>query len=807
VGKAFSTVRSGISLLNEKAVRTIVLFLFSYFLFPVSGFAQITQTIRGRITDAANQRGLPGANVVLTDTSVFRGAATDLDGNFRIDNVPIGKVTLKVSFLGFEERVMENLILTPSKQLILDIALTERINRVNEVVISAGRDKGQAMNEMGLISARTFSVEETRRFAGSWQDPARAAAAFAGVNGGSDERNDIIIRGNSPTSVLWRLEGINIPNPNHLSFSGSTGGPVSILNNNMLDDSDFFTGAFPAEYGNANAGAFDLSLRKGNNEKREYYLQIGLNGLEAGIEGPFSKKHQASYLASYRYSTMAIISAMGINIGISAVPFYQDLTFVIDVPVNQKVGRFTLWGIGGLSSIHITDNPGFNNAGDEERDQKLGSDMGAVGLTHFKYLRERSSIRTTVAVSGLRQWQENFSIFRTDSTVTELLEDRNMNTTTTASVHSRVNTKLSARSSLRSGIICDHRFVSFLDSTWIPSLETHRVRLNVQANVGLAQGYLQLHHRFTEKWTGTIGAYGQVSTLNLAYSIEPRLGLTWKPHPRHGLSFGAGMHSQMLPLLTYFYESYDPTTGNYLRTNDDLGFSRSIHTILGYDWTIIPKLRLKLEGYYQHVYAMPVQQRPSHFSLANAGESIGDIQVADSLAHNGIGRNMGIELTVEKFFSRGYYFLFSGSLYNSTYRASDGLWRNTAFNGNHGISALGGYELKLSKKNTLAFDSRITWRGGMRYVPIDLDASIAEGRQVRDTDRAYEERYRDYFRADIKVTFTFNGKRASHSLAIDFQNIFNTKNVFSRTYNVASESIETKYQLGFLPLVNYRVEF
>jgi hypothetical protein len=168
---------------------------------------------------------------------------------------------------------------------------------------------------------------------------------------------------------------------------------------------------------------------------------------------------------------------------------------------------------------------------------------------------------------------------------------------------------------------------------------------------------------------------------------------------------------------------------------------------------------------------------------------------------------MGVELTVEKFFSRGYYFLFSGSLYNSTYRASDGLWRNTAFNGNHGISALGGYELKLSKKNTLAFDSRITWRGGMRYVPIDLDASIAAGQRVLNTDLAYEDKLPDYFRADFKISFAFNGKRASHSLALDFQNIFNTKNVFSRTYNAATESIETKYQLGFLPLVNYRVEF
>jgi hypothetical protein len=784
----------------------IYLSLISSFLFPLSTEAQISQTIRGKVTDAANKRALIGANVVVLDTVNFRGASTDIDGNFRIDDVPIGKVSIKVSYLGYEDRFLEGVMLTPSKQLIINVELEESIRKMEEVVVTAGRDKGEAMNEMALVSARTFSVEETRRFAGSWQDPARAAAAFAGVNGGSDERNDIIIRGNSPTGVLWRLEGINIPNPNHLSFSGTTGGPVSILNNNMLADSDFFTGAFPADYGNANAGAFDIRLRKGNNEKREHYLQLGLNGLEAGIEGPFSKKHQASYLASYRYSTMAIIGAMGIDFGISAIPQYQDLTLVIDVPVNERVGRFTLWGIGGLSSIHITENPGFNSTDVEERDQKLGSDMGVAGLTHFKYLKEKSSITTTLAMSGIRQWQDNYRILP-DSAATQLLEDRNRNITTSVSLHTRVNTKLSARTTLRSGFIYDHRFLSFLDSTYIPQLESHLVRLNVKDDLGLAQGYIQVRHRFDEQWTGTLGAYGQVTTLNLAYSIEPRLGLTWRPHRRHGLSIGAGMHSQMLPLLTYFYATPHAQTGELLRTNAGLGFSRAIHTVLGHDWSILPKLRMKTEVYFQHLYDIPVEQRPSHFSMANAGESIGDIQVADSLVHDGIGRNMGLEVTVEKFMGRGYYFLFTASLYNSTYRGSDAVWRNSAFNGNYGLSALGGYELRLSPKNTLAFDSRITWTGGMRYVPIDLDASIAEGRQVRDVSRAYEERYRDYFRADIKVTFTFNGKRASHSLAIDFQNVFNTRNVFSMNYDVAREEVVTKYQLGFLPLVFYRVEF
>lgn len=773
----------------------------------VVSYAQITQTIRGTITDAVSQRPLPGASVLLLDTVNFKGAAADANGHFRLDAVPIGKVSLKISFIGYEDQFLENLTLNPSKQLVLNIALTEKLNTVEEVVVRAEKDKAKPLNEMAVISARTFSVEETRRFAGSWQDPARAAAAFAGVSGGSDERNDIIIRGNSPVGTVWRLEDINIPNPNHLSFSGSTGGPVSILNNNVLGNSDFFTGAFPAEYGNANAGAFDLNLKRGNNEKREYYFQIGLNGVEFGLEGPFSKKHPASYLASYRYSTMGLIGLMGIDFGISAIPQYQDLTFVIDVPTRKKAGRFTLWGIGGISSIHITDNPGFNGGEEEKRDQKLGSDMGAAGLTHLVFLGEKSSLKTTIAATGLHQWQEKLVFEETDSTSTSYLENYNKNLTLGASLHSQLNIKLSSKSNVRTGLIYDHKFISFVDSVYDYPTSSHIVLLNQKDNYGLAQVYAQFHHRFSQKTSGTIGLHGQMSTLNTSFAVEPRLGFQWNPAKRHSVSFGAGMHSQMLPALTYFYQTYIPTENRFETTNRDLGFSRSVHTILGYDWTFLPKFRLKTEVYYQYLYEVPVEPHASYFSMVNAGENIGDVRVADSLVNNGTGHNYGLELTIEKFFDRGYYFLLSGSVYNATYQGSDGITRNSAFNGNYNLTALGGYQFKISPKNTMGFDSKLTWTGGARYVPIDLDASATAGETVRDIDRAYEEKYPDYFRLDIKVSVNFNGKRASHSLALDFQNVTNMKNVFSQHYNPASGTIETKYQLGFLPLVYYRVEF
>ncbi len=206
---------------------------------------------------------------------------------------------------------------------------------------------------MALSGAKQLNIEEGMRFAGSRNDPARMAQNFAGVSGANDGRNDIIIRGNSPSGVLWRAEGVDIPNPNHFSTFGATGGPVTILNTNTLRTSSFLTGAFPADYGNALAGAFDLRLRNGNKDKYEMLAQVGFNGFEAAAEGPLGKRGGASFLVDYRYSLIAAVHALGLSVGTGAsVPNYQDLTVKINVP-TKKAGTFGLFAMGGLSNIHF----------------------------------------------------------------------------------------------------------------------------------------------------------------------------------------------------------------------------------------------------------------------------------------------------------------------------------------------------------------------------------------------------------------------------------------------------------------------
>ena len=306
----------------------------------------LTQTIKGSVVDKQSQSALPGVAVQVEGITPVIGVITDADGQFRLQKVPLGRLQIRFQYLGYREKTV-SVILNAGKEAILNIELEESVIQAEEVVITGEQDKTKTNNKMSTVSARVFSAEEAARYAGSRNDPARMAANFAGVSGTNDSRNDIIIRGNSPTGILWRLNGLDIPNPNHFGNAGSTGGPISILNNNTLENSDFMTGAFAADYGNATSGVFDLKMRQGNRDKREFLAQVGFNGFELGAEGPFRKGKNASFLINYRYSTLSVFNALNIDFGTgAAIPQYQDLTFKTDFITKKQANSH-----GGASVV------------------------------------------------------------------------------------------------------------------------------------------------------------------------------------------------------------------------------------------------------------------------------------------------------------------------------------------------------------------------------------------------------------------------------------------------------------------------
>jgi hypothetical protein len=784
------------------------IFVLFIFIFYQISFAQdLTQTIRGTVLDKQTQSPLPGAVISILNTDPLKATTTDENGKFRFDDILLGRKQLKISLISYKEK-SQTVVLTTGKETVLNIELEESALQGQEVVITAEFDKTKSNNKMATVSSRVFSTEEASRYAGSRGDPARMAANFAGVSGANDSRNDIIVRGNSPLGILWRLNGLDIPNPSHFGSMGSSGGPISILNNNTLDNSDFMTGAFPADYGNATAGVFDLKMRSGNNEKYEFLGMVGFNGFELGAEGPFNKKKKnGSFMINYRYSTLSVFKKIGLDFGTgSAVPQYQDITFKFDLP-TKKAGKFSIWGIGGLSYAELLQSQQSkenNLYGYSGRNMLFRSNVGAAGISHTYLINTSSYIKTNVGVSGQYNLIKADRVDTSTNPVTVRPEYRNVSYTTKYSFNSTYNKKFNSRNFLNAGVYADLYNTTFVDS--IDTYGTGFVTLrNYNGQTALARGFLQWKHHFSEKFYLNVGVTYQYLILNNSQSPEPRLGLKYEINKKQSLSFGAGLHSQVQPLYVYFATA-NLGGGKVKETNRNLDFTKAAHAVLAYDVNLFNSIRIKTELYYQYLYSIPVKSRRDYFSTINLGADFESPNI-DSLVNNGTGQNYGFELTLEKFYSKGYYFLLTTSLFESKYIGSDDVQRNTAFNGNYVINALVGKEFKIKEKHTLALDLKITYAGGKRYVPIDIEKSILYQREIKNGSVAYEAQYDPYFRIDVKPSYKLNTKRFTHELSVDIQNVTKHNNIFQQQYDLNTQSIKTDYQLKFFVIPQYRLTF
>ncbi|MBC7874210.1 MAG: carboxypeptidase-like regulatory domain-containing protein [Ferruginibacter sp.] len=779
--------------------------------FLLSAFAitaqtvSLTQTVKGTIVDEQSGNGLTNATIVLDGAGSVKAGISDSLGNFKLKNVPVGRQTIRVTLVGYEEAVFRNMEVTSSKEVVLEIKVKEKIKKLEEVVIKAGKEKNRALNDAAVVSARQFSVDEAVRYAGTRNDPSRMAQNFAGVSGSNDARNDIIIRGNSPAGVLWRMEGIDIPNPNHYSTLGSTGGPVTILNTNTLKNSDFITSAFPAQYGNAVGGVFDLRMRNGNNEKYEFLGQAGFNGFEFGAEGPLGKSAKSSFLINYRYSLVAVIQKLGLSVGTgSATPYYQDINFKVNVP-TKKAGTFSWFGSGGESHIKFgaidEDNLYATNDG-SLRERNFRSLTGVTGLTHSYFFNSTTSGRLILAVSGFdSKYREDF--FNSTRPGKTAFYKKNIQVKYSAGY--TFNKKFNSKNQLTGGAVADVSKLK-LRNDYIPDGDSVLVTFfDSKKTTSLLKGFINFNHRFSDKLSSNLGVYHQLFTLNNTQHIEPRWNITYQLRPNQAFSFGAGLHSQTQPLEVYFYQANN-AVGETELTNKDLEFVKSAHTVLGYDINFSKHLRLKAEVYGQYIYNAAVEKTASSFSMLNAGA---DFYFPDktNLVNDGKGYNYGIELTLERFLDKGFYYLVTGSLFESKYKGSDKVWRNTAFNSNFAMNFLGGKEFKINSKTSFGVDTKIGIAGGQRYTAFDFTASSMAGYVVFKENEAYNLQNDPYLRWDLKFSYSRNGRKTTQKWYIDFQNLTSRENIYIRTLNPADGKTGEINQIGFFPNINYVITF
>lgn len=806
-------------------MKTTLHFLF-LFVFPLGALAQPTQKVAGKIFDSETKFPLVGVRIeILTsDTLKKYRAITDPSGEFIMNEVPVGKHELVASYMTYDTKTV-TIEVNSGKQTIVELAMLESFIEQEEMIVTA-RKKGETINELALISAQQFSVEETNRYPGSRSDPARMASNFAGVGGADDSRNDIVIRGNSPLGVVWRVEGIDIPNPSHFAISGSTGGPVSILNNKILGNSDFFMSAFPAEYGNSTSGIFDLKLRNGNSDEHELTVQFGFLGTELMAEGPMGKNSKASYLVMGRYSTLSIFQSIGIKIGTDAVPQYGDGAFKFNWPMKNG-GAISLFAMGGASdiAIKISEQTEYSEEfyGEGDRDQFFGTAMGIGGVSLKKPLNEKTFIAATVAHSYEQQRSEHNYLWRDLDTatnqITVLAEYPLMRykfATHKTSAFFSVNHKINKKHLIKAGINADYYSFNMLDSVLAAGHDTLNnddfiVRWDYRGGAAMIRAFVQWKWRITENMDFTAGLNNQYFSLSNSFSIaEPRIA--WKLNMKKGqaISIGAGMHSMAQPMYTYLYHQYDPISGEKVYHNQGMDFARSIHTALGYEKAFKKSLNLKVEAYYQYLYNIPVTIDSSAFSLINLGSGFARF-FPEPLKNTGTGYNYGLELTVQKFFDKSFFFLFSGTIYDSRYTGSDGILRNTSYNGTYIVNFLGGKEFKLGAKHILGLGAKVTAAGGKRYGYVNLPATNYFQELIYLDEGMNDRQFYDYFRADLKLSWKMNAKRTTHEIGLDLVNVLNSRNLLSLTYapNLAdpsAEPIAEKTQLGFLPIFYYKVD-
>ena len=778
-----------------KTFLNIVLFL----VLPLVAHSQdITQTLRGTIYDQSTHEPLIGATIVVQNSNPVIGTTTDEDGNFSITNLPLGRVSLEISYIGYESRVIPEVLITSAKEVVLSIALKEAATELEGVEVVAGIRKEKALNAMATVSARTFSVEETQRYAGGLSDPARLASAFAGVSTGNLQDNSIVVRGNAPQGVQWRLEGVEIPSPQH--FSGGNvigGGLVTLFSNQVIGNSDFLTGAFPAEYGNALAAVFDVKMRTGNTSRYEHTAQVGILGLDFASEGPLSRAKGSSYLFNYRYSTLGLLSDLKINKTGQRIK-YQDLSFKLNFP-TEKAGTFSLWGIGGIDNTH---KDALNAPADWKTDidrvnNNWDTYVGTVGLRHQITAGERSFVESHLAFSGTDDristdyLSDDASVFTPDS---RLKKQNGTLTLATSLTH-----KFSPLATLKVGISSKQLFYKYNLSAaqdYVPS--TYARIVNSAGNTHLTEGYAQLKYQLSPSLLANVGLRAHYFGLSKELSLESRAGLAWKLSDKHSLSFGYGKHSQPEDLNVYMIE-----VGG-VAVNKDLKLSDAHHFVLGYDWMLTDKLRFKAEAYYQYLWNIPGEEGTS-YSLINLRRAL---YLNKTLVNNTKGRNYGIDLTLERFLGDNYYYLITGSIFKSEYKAGDNVWRNTRYNKGFVLNALFGKEFYFANnRKVLDVNTRVSVTGGERYSPILESQSVTQKRVIYDESRAFSEQFRTLTYADLTVNYRINHRKSSSVFSFQMKNVLGAPIYIDHNYNYQTGQIELSKATLVIPNISYKIEF
>jgi hypothetical protein len=763
------------------------------------------QTLRGRVRDADNGQPITGATVNVYASKSGGTAlslATNPSGEFVFEKLRAGYYRCEVTAVGHESIYLTEISVSAGKEQVLDIDLRRSAAQLPEVTISAslpGRRPMQPMSEIPLTR------DQTLRFPAMFFDPGRLAAAYPGVSQTDDGTNSMSIRGNSPASVRWRLEGLDIVNPNHLPNAGTqsdapaaASGGVLMFSAQMLDNSSLLTGAFPAGYGDATSGVMDMNLRAGNKRQREFTAQVGLVGLDLAAEGPVKKGKDNSYLINYRYSTVGLLGQLGVSFGDEQINF-QDLSFHLNFR-GRKGGQYAIFGLGGLSENnfrHKEDSTEIKY--DKDRfDIDFQSKTGVLGSSGKWRINAHNWAKAALVYSvQTNDWHKTTTIFEPPYDKDERTEER-----IAASLEWHLNVQ---QSQVSAGVQAS-RIYFFANILQVQEPTPWGSSYWVPYNGGFAYLNLQPWLRWdwasrNGRWNTQIGAQFHYNDVFQKLAPAPRGALTYRVAKKHKIALSAGLYKQDAPAWTQFF------TAPYVPEANRVPYLSSFQAGIRYTWSPALFWKLSVEAFHQMTENIPAREY-FETSLLNAPEFL----LQYPLALNSQARNDGLELSLERNLQNGWFFAANGSVFKSQYQIEQGPWLDSRWDIGHLTNVTFGKEWQREKSatmtRTIGVGLRGIWSGGPREADIDLGLSAYNRRTTYDETRGYHRQNPDYFRIDLRVYWKRSlGDHRNSIFALDIQNLSGQQNLAYRFYDPLTKNIENKYQLGPIPNFSWRVEF
>jgi hypothetical protein len=740
--------------------------------------------VGGSVRDKVTQAPLEGVLVTFVSTQQkTQTTITNADGRFQIELSP-GRYICEVSVLGYEGG-REEVLGISGRSVTVNFLLTEKPTQLEGVTVSS---RSVDSDEDVILP-----IEKVLRMPANFFDPVRMLSSYPNVVSANDQANNIIVKGASPSGLLWRLNGMDIVNPNHLANAGTindkptaNGGGVNILSAQMLDKTSFYSGHIPSRYGNFTSGVLDMKLREGSTRAKEFTAQASLLGLDFAAEGPLDKAGNSSFLANYRYSTVGLLSKFGVNFGGEAITF-QDLSF----HVRSKVGKsasISFFGLGGLSSNRFNARDQSEWEVDKDRfDIFYKSNMGAFG-TRYDQRMGSFNFSAGTTLSSNHQTRD------ASAAATSLFSSQSSaysSSRTLISSFAGVTGMLSDVLSIDAGMMGNYTSDVLYSEETLPYQPTV-VLADGAANYFLLQPYAQLKAQLG-KFSAEVGGRYLTSTLQDDQSVDYRSEFKYQLLPGMSLALTGGRVSQL------------QQPGVYLSNgNGSLGFMHKSFAELAHIYQK-EKWKFTTTAYYHYFDHVPVNSS-LRFSVLNMMDGV----APQNLTSNGTGINKGISLQAERSFLSSFYVLAGGSYYNSSFSYTEGVSDPTRFNGRYSLLTTAGYERGkdgTAAKKAFGIHGRFMWLGGLRETPINEAASRTLNYTVYDPSQPYAQSLKDYYRVDLRLSWRKDKGKYTRTIALDIQNLAGIKNEAYHYFDVFQDKVLTQYQVGIIPVLVYRVDF